>query len=125
MLAQRFSAGRSSGRLNIAALNLKEIPKDILTMYDLSSMDANGGSWAESVDLTRFVAADNEIEVLSDELFPDRDPESYAMDEEDTQGSIFGGLENLDLHGNMLATIPMGFRRLAHLTSLNLVSDTA
>lgn len=90
-------------------------------MYNLESIGGSDGSWAESVDLTRFVAADNELEMIDEGLFPDADPEKLAEDE-DAQGCIFGGLETLDLHGNMLISLPAGLRRLALLTSLNLVS---
>lgn len=118
VLQQRISAGRTTGRLNIAALDLKEIPAEVTQMYDLSSIGANDGSWAESVDLTRFVAADNELEKLDDSLFPDSSPDGLGDDE---QPNIFGGLETLDLHGNLLIAVPLGFQRLSHLTSLNLV----
>lgn len=114
-----MAVARTSGRLNIAALSLKEIPPEVLNMYNLDSI-GGGASWAESVDLTRFVAADNELEMIEESLFPDIDPEGLA-ENEDTEGCLFGGLETLDLHGNMLISLPMGLRRLALLTSLNLV----
>lgn len=117
VLQQKVSAARASGRLNIAALDLKEIPVEVMKMYDFESVGA-GESWAESVDLTRFVAADNELETLDDFIFPDSEP---GKPEDDSQGNIFGGLETLDMHGNLLVGVPLGFRRLTHLTSLNLV----
>lgn len=120
VLQQRISAARTTGRLNIAALDLKEIPVDVTKMYDLGSIGADDGSWAESVDLTRFVAADNELEKLDDKLFPNSSTEDLG-DEEAEQGNIFGGLETLDLHGNLLVEVPAGFQRLSHVTSLNLV----
>lgn len=120
VIKSRVSSGRTSGRLNIAALSLKEIPSEVLNMYSLESIGKHDGSWAESVDLTRFVAADNELETIEDSVFPDVDPEELAEDE-DTQGSIFYGLETLDLHGNTLISLPAGLRRLTLLTSLNLV----
>lgn len=121
VLQQRVAAARTTGRLNIAALGLKEIPQEVMKMYDLESVGNYGGSWAESVDLTRLVAADNEIESLDDNIFPDASPDAFDEQEEE-QGNIFGGLETLDLHGNLLTHVPLGFRRLANLTSLNLVS---
>ena len=121
VLNQRVNAARTSGRLNIAALNLKEIPVEVMKMYDLERIGPNDGSWAESVDLTRLVAADNELEKLDDFIFPDTAPETFN-DEEAGQGNIFGGLETIDLHGNLLVDVPLGFRRLSHVTSLNLVS---
>jgi hypothetical protein len=89
-----------------------------MNMYNLESMD---GSWAEAVDLTRFVAADNEFELIGDEVFPDIDPRELA-DDEDAKGNQFGGLETLDLHGNILVALPLGLKRLELLTTLNLVS---
>lgn len=120
IVKSRVATARSSGRLNIAALGLKEIPKEVLDMYSLESIGKYDGSWAESVDLTRFVAADNELEMIEESVFPDVDPEELAEDE-DAQGSIFAGLETLDLHGNVLIALPAGLRRLTLLTSLNLV----
>lgn len=91
-----------------------------MSMYDSSG--AQDGSWAETVDLTRFVAADNELERLADDVFPDLDARE-AMEDEDAKGNQFGGLEALDLHGNVLVSLPLGLRRLELLTSLNLVSQ--
>lgn len=122
VLRSRLETARTSGRLNIAAMGLKEIPVEVLNMYNLESIDQPGSAWAESVDLTRFVAADNELEIISDSVFPDVDPQELAEDE-DSQGNIFAGLETLDLHGNILVNLPMGLRRLSFLTSLNLVWD--
>lgn len=121
LLRKRIDAARTDGRLNIAALGFKEMPDEIMNMYNLETLGDQGGSWAESVDLTRFVAADNEFEVLGDNVFPDIDPRE-AMDDEDIRGNQFGGLETLDLHGNVLISLPPGLRRLEFLTTLNLVS---
>jgi hypothetical protein len=120
VLKSRLESARTSGRLNIAAMGLKEIPAEVLNMYNLEFIGQPGSAWAESVDLTRFVAADNELEMISDSVFPDVDPQELAEDE-DSPGNIFAGLETLDLHGNILVTLPMGLRRLSLLTSLNLV----
>lgn len=120
VIKSRVATARTSGRLNIAALGLKEIPTEVLNMYSLESIGKHDGSWAESVDLTRFVAADNELEMIEESVFPDVDPEELA-ENEDAQGSIFYGLETLDLHGNMLIALPAGLRRLTLLTSLNMV----
>lgn len=120
VLRTRLEAARTSGRLNIAAMGLREIPADVLNMYNLESIGQSGAAWAESVDLSRFVAADNELEMINDSVFPDVDPQELA-DDEDGQCNIFAGLETLDLYGNILVTLPMGLRRLSLLTSLNLV----
>lgn len=66
ILHTRLATARTSGRLNIAAMGLLEIPVEVMDMY---SFDSAGGTWAESVDLTRFVAADNELEMISDDIF--------------------------------------------------------
>lgn len=123
-IVARVSAARTTGRLNIAAMGLREIPPQVLNMYDLESMGKSDGSWAESVDLTRFVAADNEIEMIEESIFPDKEPDEFD-DTKDEKGNIFAGLETLDLHGNMLICLPMGLRRLHQLTSLNLVRDVS
>jgi hypothetical protein len=119
VMQSRIEMARTTGRLNIAAMGLKQIPDEVVNMYDLESV-GYGSSWAESVDLTRFIAADNELETLDDSMFPDTDPMDFA-DTEDSKGHQFGGLEALDLHGNTLIALPIGLRRLQQLTSLNLV----
>ncbi|CAK7219790.1 hypothetical protein SBRCBS47491_003970 [Sporothrix bragantina] len=111
----RVATARTSGRLNIAALNLREIPPEVMRMYDADAMGTYDGSWAETVDLTRFVAADNEIEMIDDSVFPDQTLEELA-EMEDSKGNIFGGLETLDLHGNMLISLPMEV--ISQITSL-------
>lgn len=120
LLRKRVDSARMDGRLNIAAMGLKEIPAEVTEMYNFDAMNSHCGSWAESVDLTRFIAADNEFEVLGDDIFPDIDPQELLNDD-DSKGNIFGGLETLDLHGNLLKTLPLGLRRLELLTTLNLV----
>ena len=119
ILRNRINAARMDGKLNIAAMSLKEIPDEVLKMYDAEAMEESKVSWAEVVDLTRLNAADNEIEDLTESVFPDVSPEDPDMDDQTTVNQ-FGGLESLDLHGNKLSAIPMGMRRLQRLTSLNL-----
>lgn len=121
VLQSRVATARSSGRLNIAAMGLKEIPAEVLNMYSLESIGTHDGSWAESIDLSRFVAADNELEMIDEALFPDVDPQDIFDENDSPPISIFGGLETLDLHGNMLISLPAGLRRLSLLTALNLV----
>jgi hypothetical protein len=123
LLRKRIDAARTDGRLNIAAMGLKEIPAEVMNMYNLENVNGHAGSWAESVDLARFIAADNELETIGDDVFPDVDPRDLANDD-DAQGNQFGGLETLDLHGNVLMSVPMGLRRLDLLTTLNLVSTS-
>ncbi|KAI0017967.1 hypothetical protein F4780DRAFT_781819 [Xylariomycetidae sp. FL0641] len=122
VMQARINTARTTGKLNVAAMGLKEIPAEVLNMYDLESIGGSGGAWAESVDLTRLVVADNELETIDDAIFPDIDPDTYEP-EEDDRGRIFWGLESADFHNNTLISLPMGFRRLQLLTSLNLASN--
>ncbi|KAI7485179.1 L domain-like protein [Hortaea werneckii] len=119
MLKQRIKIAWTSGKLNIAGLGLKSVPEEVLGMYDSKAMEEGKANWAEVVDLTRMIAADNEFTELPTTMFPDLSIEEMEQDEE-SMGSPFGGLEMLDLHGNQLQTLPMGLRRLERLTSLNL-----
>ncbi|KFY25523.1 hypothetical protein V493_04596, partial [Pseudogymnoascus sp. VKM F-4281 (FW-2241)] len=122
LLRKRIDSARTDGRLNIAAMGLKEVPDEVMDMYNLENINGQASSWAESVDLTRFVAADNELETIGDDIFPDMDPRDSA-DDDDARGNQFGGLETLDLHGNILISIPRGLRRLEMLTTLNLSNN--
>ncbi|KAL4803927.1 hypothetical protein BDV18DRAFT_33408 [Aspergillus unguis] len=120
LLRKRLDAGRTSGHLNIAAMSLATFPEEILSMYDF---DPNATTdWYESVDLVKFIAADNELTELPDAAFPDIDSDQADLDEEG-KGNQFGGLESLDLHGNLLQRLPVGFRRLQRLHTLNLSSN--
>lgn len=120
LLRKRVTSARADGRLNIAAMGLKDMPSEVLNMYNSDMVDPSDGAWYESVDLVRLAAADNEFEMLSEEQFPDvvAGPDS-AMDD-DFQGMLFAGLDTIDLHGNHLQLLPLGLRRLEHLTTLNL-----
>lgn len=82
--------------------------------------DDNSVAWGEIVDLNTIIAADNELQYISDEVFPDVDIES-TMDS-DEPGPQFGSVENLDFHGNLLKALPLGLGRLTQLSKLNLVS---
>lgn len=122
VLKYRVHNARMSGKLNVAAMGLKEMPEEIRTMYDAKTMEDSKVNWAEVVDLTKFIAADNDFEVIDESVFPDRSHEELAEDE-DAQGNQFGGLELLDLHGNSLSALPMGLRRLDRLTHLNVTHN--
>lgn len=115
-MRKRVDAARADGRLNIAAMGLSEIPQEVLTMYEYDP-DANT-AWGEVVDLTSMIAADNDLDALPESMFPDMDYEA-AMDSDDVVPQ-FGGIQNLDLHGNVFRGLPMGLRRLPQLTKLNL-----
>lgn len=121
-LWKRIDNARKDGKLNVAAMGLKEIPFEVMEMYEAESMETSSVPWNEVVDLTRLNAAANEIAFLADDLFPDLDGEVLAQ-AEDGKGNQFGGLERIDLHGNLLTRVPIGFRRLRCLTALNLVGE--
>ena len=119
LLRKRIDGARIDGRLNIAAMSLKEIPDDVLQMYKYDPSDTTV-AWGEVVDLTSIIAADNELEVLPDAMFPDADIEN--MIDSDEGGPQFGALQSIDLHGNALRELPMGLTRLTQLSRMNLVS---
>jgi len=122
MLRNRINKARMDGKLNIAGMELREIPSEVMQMYDAAAMEEGKVNWAEVVDLTRFVAADNELADIGADVFPDLSAEELFQDDE-TQGNQFGGLEMLDLHGNALSSAPIGLRRLERLTTLNLSNN--
>ncbi|KAI9802907.1 MAG: hypothetical protein M1825_002138 [Sarcosagium campestre] len=120
LLRKRVEAARIQGSLNISAMGLKSIPAEVLHMYDLESIDTAKGEWYESVDLVRFIAADNELAEIAADVFPDMNP---AQDDQG-QGNQFGAVELLDLRGNLLHAVPLGLRRLERLSSLNLSGNS-
>ncbi len=113
-----MQAALLSGHLNVAAMELQSIPSEIKQMYNASE-DTNV-AWSECVDLTKFIAADNKLERLEDDFFPD----ATNSELEDTEGADYNGqlrgLETLDMHNNLLREVPIGLRRLQKLHSLNL-----
>ncbi|KAL9617494.1 MAG: hypothetical protein Q9160_007705 [Pyrenula sp. 1 TL-2023] len=115
LLRKRIQGGRTSGVLNISGMDFPQIPDDVLKMYEFDPTAA-GSAWAESVDLVKFIGADNRFEQLRDDAFPD----TPVGDFEDEQNFQFRGLEVLDLHGNILQGLPLGLRRLERLHTLNL-----
>ncbi|KAK0937019.1 hypothetical protein LTR29_011428 [Friedmanniomyces endolithicus] len=123
ILRNRIKTAWTDGKLNIAGMGLTQIPHDVLRMFDAKAIEEGNVNWAEVVDLTKLVAADNELESLCDESFPDKSAEQWADGGEGETGSPFGGLENLDLHGNSLSALPMGMRRLERLTIINLAHN--
>lgn len=120
LLRKRVASARADGRLNIAAMGLKGMPSEVLNMYNADTIDSGEGAWYESVDLVRLVAADNEFDNLGEDVFPDAVAEADSAMDDNFQGMIFAGLNTLDLHGNHLQLLPLGLRRLEHLTALNL-----
>ncbi|KAK5697971.1 hypothetical protein LTR97_006931 [Elasticomyces elasticus] len=122
VLRNRIKTAWTDGKLNIAGLALKDIPDEVLGMFDAKAMESAGVNWAEVVDLTKLLAADNELEELGENVFPDRAAETWAEGDggEGMVSSPFGGLEVMDLHGNRLGGLPMGMRRMERLTKLDL-----
>ena len=119
MLRKRVAVARTDGRLNIAALGLQKLPTELLHMYDLDLIGNGSGSWAESVDLTKLCAADNELSLLDDKFFPCGEfesPEDAGVD----GSSVTAALEAFDLHGNQLARLSSRLVNLTCLTTLNL-----
>jgi Leucine-rich repeat (LRR) protein len=114
VLRKRVDGARTTGRLNIAGMELNEMPDEVLNMYDPNDTTV---AWGEIVDVTAIIAADNELKKLPDSMFPDVDIEDIDPDD---AGPQFGGVETLDLHGNLMRELPMGFRRLTFLSKLNL-----
>jgi hypothetical protein len=120
LLRRRIDSARADGRLNLAAMSLKEIPDEVLTMYQYDASDTTV-AWGEIVDITSILAADNELQTLPISMFPDISVEdSIDLDE---GGPQFGGVQNIDLHGNILQSLPLGLTRLTQLSKLNLVSS--
>ncbi|KAJ8107965.1 hypothetical protein OPT61_g8504 [Boeremia exigua] len=115
ILRKRVDGARTTGRLNIAGMQLTEMPEEVLRMYDPNDTTV---AWGEIVDVTTIVAADNELKTLPDSMFPDVDVNDFL--DSDDAGPQFGGVQNLDFHGNLLQELPMGLRWLAELTKLNL-----
>jgi Leucine-rich repeat (LRR) protein len=116
VLKKRIQVAITTGSLHISAMGLKQIPDEVMKMFDFD--ESSNINWSEAVDLVKFQAADNELQELRPDSFPDWSPEDLAADEE--KSNQFGGLEVLDLHGNQLQEIPVGFRRLERLQILNL-----
>ncbi|KAI8088669.1 uncharacterized protein BX664DRAFT_385288 [Halteromyces radiatus] len=100
---------KSSGKLNISNRYLQSIPEQILKMYhvdpnsivvDFSS--SSDGAWND-MDLTKFIAAHNEITQIDDRL-----------------GTEFGALTLLDFRNNCLQDLPSSLASLQNLTTLQL-----
>ena len=110
----------TSGSLNLSAMSFKELPEEVLTMYDFR--EDNDIAWAEAVDLVKLILADNELTTLPESAFPDWTVDELEADPD--KSNQFGGLEVLDLHNNSLNSLPVGIRRLQQLQTLNLAGNT-
>ncbi|KAH0008102.1 L domain-like protein, partial [Aureobasidium melanogenum] len=118
LLRKRIEAARGDGRLNIAGMGLKNIPDEVLNMYD--QQEDSKMNWSQMTDLVRFVAADNDLDMISDAVFPDVATEVAMENEQEVKGLQFRSVEMVDLHGNNLEAVPAGLRWLERLTVLNL-----
>ncbi|TQS38139.1 hypothetical protein Golomagni_01361 [Golovinomyces magnicellulatus] len=119
-LKRRIRSAQKDGKLNISAMGLKEIPLEVMNMYSLQSIE--GMSWGEAVNLTKLVAADNEIEEIPQSTFPDIDSNELLDDGENSRNP-FCYLEVINLRGNNLKMLPIGLRKLEFLTTLNLLGN--
>ncbi|MCJ1467457.1 hypothetical protein MMC07_006082 [Pseudocyphellaria aurata] len=120
ILHKRIDTARTTGKLNISALSLRDFPGEVNEMYNLEKIDSDQGEWYESVDLVRLIAADNELESLDDWVFPDISIQAASDTDDDFGGNLFRGLESLDLHGNRFSRLPEGLRHLDRLKAVNL-----
>ena len=84
VLQRKIQSARSEGRLNIANMELKEIPQEVYKMYEVSGDETQsigeGPKWYEYAELVSLVAADNEIEEIGEGMV-----------------ETFGGLTNIDV----------------------------
>ncbi|KAF2224649.1 hypothetical protein BDZ85DRAFT_195180 [Elsinoe ampelina] len=119
IMKKRIDTARREGKLNISALDLKEMPELVIQMYDSQSLADSGIAWHETVDLITVNAADNAISCFTSELFPDVDPEE-AVHGDNLKASVFAGVERMDFRGNQLMTLPSGMHFLKRLTTINL-----
>lgn len=121
-LKKKILGAVTTGVLNLSAMSLHQIPQEMLTMYDFKELQDSGITWSEAVDLQKLILADNEIEVLPDVVFPDWSEQEMLADGE--KSNEFAGLSLLDMHGNNLTSVPVGFRRLQQLKVLNLSNNS-
>ncbi|MCJ1412724.1 hypothetical protein MMC19_006822 [Ptychographa xylographoides] len=123
VLRKRINTARTDGRLNIAALSLTEIPKEVMNMYENDTNNTDTVAWYENVDLTRINAADNDITDL-DLAFPLRSPDPLDCEDDGSPAHIFAALEVMDIRRNRLKAVPPGLQHLSRLTSLNLSGNS-
>ncbi|RKF73005.1 Leucine-rich repeat-containing protein 40 [Golovinomyces cichoracearum] len=120
-LKKRIRSAQKDGKLNISAMGLKTIPLEVMNMYSLKSIE--GISWGEVVNLTKLIAADNEIEEIPQSTFPDINSNELLDDDGENSRNPFCFLEVINLRGNNLKTLPIGLRKLEYLTTLNLLGN--
>jgi Leucine-rich repeat (LRR) protein len=118
LLDNRIKGALRSGHLNVAAMQLTSIPTGIKQMYD--DHEHPSIPWSECVDLTKLIIADNKLEKLEDDIFPDVTDAELEIAEDGKHNPQMRGLEALDVHNNLLNVIPLGMRRLQKMRSLNI-----
>ncbi|KAI8070096.1 hypothetical protein BDF21DRAFT_495729 [Thamnidium elegans] len=100
---------KSQGKLNISSRGLKLIPKEVLNMYHVDpnsivvDFTSDAGGWYDAVELTKFVAGDNEITEMDSRI-----------------GEEFGALTHIDFRDNKLASVPDTLKLLKNLTCIHL-----
>ncbi|CAO3627197.1 unnamed protein product [Cunninghamella echinulata] len=100
---------KSTGKINISNRELDHIPEQIITMYHVDpnsiviDFNSSGDAWYDAVELSKFVASDNEIKVVDDRL-----------------GKEFGALTVLDFRNNLLQNLPSTLTLLKQLTVVQL-----
>ncbi|RUS35359.1 hypothetical protein BC938DRAFT_471642 [Jimgerdemannia flammicorona] len=133
--------GVHSGRLNISNRSLTLIPNAVWDMYHTDTKAINidfnssgGDAWYETIDLTKFIAADNAIEEIS----PRIGEEFLGLTVFDVclfiiycclrvgnvPISMGGDCEILSpIHNNKISTLPREFGQLEHITQLNIAHN--
>ncbi|KAI9796983.1 MAG: hypothetical protein M1835_002506 [Candelina submexicana] len=126
-LRERVKVAIDSGRLDISGLNLTHISYPI---PGLRHIEVGGGPqdnntlWYEVNDIFNFCAANNRLEIIPDEMFPDVDSQGTAVwNNVESRGPSFTNVMSMDLRNNRLRSIPLGLRRLETLNRLDLSNN--
>ncbi|KAL5354446.1 hypothetical protein ACLOAV_000535 [Pseudogymnoascus australis] len=123
LLRKRIDGARTDGRLNIAAMGLKEIPDEVMNMYNLENMNGQASSWAECSNNK----LQNECFEIISQIPSLRDLKiaNNSLCSELSSGLLsLVNLEVLDLHNNQLSSLPAGLGDLTRLRVLNLSQNT-
>ncbi|KAI9021465.1 hypothetical protein CLU79DRAFT_703168 [Phycomyces nitens] len=104
-----ISQAKRSGKLIISNRGLERIPEEVLTMYHVDpnkivvDFTSSADAWYDSVELTKFMASDNQLVVLDERV-----------------GEEFGALTLLDLRNNQLQDLPHSLSQLRNLTHVQM-----
>ncbi|EER44764.1 leucine rich repeat domain-containing protein [Histoplasma capsulatum H143] len=126
VLKNRAAAARTSGHLNIAAMGLKEIPEEVLNMYDFDP--ESEGDWLQR--LRSLNLSHNQLDVEAFEIIT----EISALTDLKLANNKLGGsltstigalskLEVLDLRENGLTELPDALSDLTTLRILNVAEN--